>query len=58
LPKGFHRIRHYGLLAGGAREENLAKARKLLAVSMPQKAGEETATSDALATPCPSAAHA
>ena len=31
LPKGFHRIRHYGLLTGGAREENLAKARKLLA---------------------------
>ena len=53
LPKGFHRIRHYGLLAGGAREENLAKAHKLLAASMPQEMSEEPAASDALATPCP-----
>ena len=57
LPKGFHRIRHYGLLAGGAREENLAKARELLAVRMPQETSEEpaapAAAGDALATPCP-----
>jgi hypothetical protein len=33
LPKGFHRIRHYGLLANGGRTENIAKARALLAVS-------------------------
>ena len=52
LPKGFHRIRHYGILAGGAREENLAKARKLLAASMPTHTNEEPAP-DALATPCP-----
>ena len=32
LPKGFHRIRHYGLLAGTAKAEMLAKARDLLAV--------------------------
>ena len=32
LPKGLHRIRHYGLLANGQREENLAKARALLNV--------------------------
>ena len=32
LPKGFHRIRHYGLLANGQREANLAKARELLRV--------------------------
>jgi Putative transposase len=32
LPKGFHRIRHYGLLANGGRAENIAKARALLAV--------------------------
>ncbi len=32
LPKGFHRIRHYGLLANGSRVENIAKARALLAV--------------------------
>lgn len=30
LPKGFHRIRHYGLLAIGARAENLERARELL----------------------------
>jgi len=57
LPKGFHRIRHYGLLASGGREENLAKARKLLAVPMPEDASKEPATpvaaGDTLATPCP-----
>ena len=31
LPPGFHRIRHYGLLANGGRAENLARARELLA---------------------------
>ena len=31
-PRGFHRIRHYGLLANAARRENLACARKLLNV--------------------------
>jgi hypothetical protein len=30
LPSGFHRIRHYGLLANGGRAENLAQARQLL----------------------------
>jgi len=32
LPSGFHRIRHYGLLANGNRASNIAKARELLAV--------------------------
>ena len=32
LPKGFHRIRHYGLFANGNRTVNLARARELLAV--------------------------
>ncbi len=32
LPAGFHRIRHYGLLANAGRRENLAKARALLEV--------------------------
>ena len=32
LPGGFHRIRHYGLLANGARKTNLALARELLHV--------------------------
>jgi hypothetical protein len=37
LPPGFHRIRHYGLLANGGRAENLARARELLAAA-PQNA--------------------
>jgi len=32
LPSGFHRIRHYGLLASGTRAANIARARQLLAV--------------------------
>jgi hypothetical protein len=32
LPGGFHRIRHYGLLANGGRREYLARARELLHV--------------------------
>ena len=35
LPKGFHRIRHYGLLASGARAENLATMRASLAMAAP-----------------------
>jgi hypothetical protein len=35
LPKGFHRIRHYGLLANGQRAGTIAKARELLAVPAP-----------------------
>ena len=33
LPSGFHRIRHYGLMANNARKENLARARELLQVA-------------------------
>jgi hypothetical protein len=32
LPDGFHRIRHYGLLANPRRRESLARIRTLLAV--------------------------
>ena len=31
LPKGFHRIRHYGFLASAGRKDNVARARELLA---------------------------
>ena len=31
LPRGFHRIRHYGLLANGNRAANIERARELLA---------------------------
>ena len=36
LPGGFHRIRHYGLLANGSRKASLALARKLLGTSKPE----------------------
>jgi hypothetical protein len=42
LPKGFHRIRHYGLLASAGRKANVARARELLGVPAPPEA-EETA---------------
>jgi hypothetical protein len=32
LPDGFHRIRHYGLLANANRADNIALARRLLGV--------------------------
>jgi len=35
LPRGFHRIRHYGLLAASVRKVRLARARELLAVAPP-----------------------
>ena len=38
LPGGFHRIRHYGLLANGNRKTNLALARELLHVVPTQAA--------------------
>jgi hypothetical protein len=59
LPKGFHRIRHYGLFANGNRAANLARARELLHVPPPATPSQtvETAT-DAGQTraephPCP-----
>jgi hypothetical protein len=36
LPTGFHRIRHYGLFASGARAHNIAVARRLLAAAAQQ----------------------
>jgi hypothetical protein len=40
LPGGFHRIRHYGLIANAGRREKLARARELLvqpALDIPPK---------------------
>jgi len=37
LPDGFHRIRHYGLLASSQRKANIAKARSLLGGNRPNK---------------------
>jgi hypothetical protein len=64
LPKGFHRIRHYGLLMNGAgtRAEKLARARELIAavgqlVPPPQPPQErtcdDTTLSEQLDHPCP-----
>jgi hypothetical protein len=36
LPSGFHRIRHYGLLASGVKAGNLVLARTLLGVAAPE----------------------
>jgi hypothetical protein len=38
LPDGFHRIRHYGLLASSTRKANITKIRALLCVQRPEQA--------------------
>jgi hypothetical protein len=56
LPKGFHRIRYYGLLAKSSCAENLARARQLLAVPKPQGKPDNSGGTDEAATsslPCP-----
>src|SRR5450432_4429766 len=56
LPKGFHRIRHYGLFASGNRAETIARARELLGLAAPafEEAAEiDPATAQPIAQPCP-----
>jgi hypothetical protein len=56
LPKGFHRIRHYGLLASGNRAETIAQARELLGLAAPvaEEAVEiDPAAAQVLAHACP-----
>jgi hypothetical protein len=36
LPRGFHRIRHYGLFANASRANNLVRVRELLSAPVPQ----------------------
>ena len=53
LPRGFHRIRHYGLLASAARKKNLALARTLLEVpSEPDVPTPETSLDTCPPCPC------
>jgi Putative transposase. len=52
LPRGFHRIRHYGLLAGSARKASIALARELLKVVMPPNPGNPEERDD-FRPPCP-----
>ena len=44
LPTGFHRIRHYGLLANAGRKQNLALARDLLNAPVPPTAQTDQPT--------------
>ncbi len=60
LPKGFHRIRHCGLLASGTKTETIARARELIAASATaaqtvhkQQAPDSAAATDQLNHPCP-----
>ncbi len=47
LPSGFHRIRHYGLLANAGRRKNLARVRTLLDVPTPELVRDETTVTPA-----------
>lgn len=52
LPRGFHRIRHYGLLAGGSRKMSVARACELLnAAPPPPDEGDDEPTH--IRPPCP-----
>jgi hypothetical protein len=55
LPHGFHRIRHYGLLAGSVRKLNIARARELLAVAPAPSQPETVEATEPLdwRPPCP-----
>ena len=52
LPRGFHRIRHYGLLASSARKDCLAQARDMLGVAPTTDEPPTAETSDPR-PPCP-----
>jgi hypothetical protein len=60
LPAGFHRIRHYGLLANGSRRDNLALARELLQVASPApvEAADEPSDAPAPTFVCAHCGHA
>jgi Zn finger protein HypA/HybF involved in hydrogenase expression len=57
LPKGLHRIRHYGLFANGNRVANIARARQLLDAPPPAATADGEAVAeldqDTSAQPCP-----
>ena len=55
LPDGFHRIRHYGLLASAGRKANIAKIRNLLGEAIPVATPETSAEPIPLTLrePCP-----
>jgi hypothetical protein len=58
LPHGFHRIRHYGLLASGTRAGNIARALRLLDVPAAEPEAADNSCAEAtelrpLSHPCP-----
>ena len=56
LPKGFHRIRHYGLFANIGRASNIARLRELLGSIPPAEASASLSQDEAVETvlpPCP-----
>jgi hypothetical protein len=56
LPHGFHRIRHYGLLASGTRADNIARARRLLDAPAAQPETADNSCAEATEPkphPCP-----
>lgn len=55
LPDGFHRIRHYGLLASATRKASIAKIRSLVGEAQPEPAPQVAAEIIPLALrePCP-----
>ena len=63
LPKGLHRIRHYGLFASAMKAENLARMRELLDVATPEPDDaaadlDETVTTEStLPQLCPRCGH-
>jgi hypothetical protein len=46
LPAGFHRSRHYGLFASGARAHNIVHARELLAAPIPREQDKRSSDGD------------
>ena len=52
LPRGFHRIRHYGLLASSTRKASLERAHELLAVAPPLEDDTPAEPVD-IRPPCP-----
>jgi hypothetical protein len=61
LPRGFHRIRHYGFLASSTKATTIARARELIAAATPtaqqpapdRAAATDSTTTDKAAHPCP-----
>ena len=56
LPDRFHRIRHYGFLAGSGRKEKVAQIRVLLGdikAAEPDQSSDEQTTPLTLCEPCP-----